>query len=365
MKALNGVGSPIIEQIKEGRPYISFKDFLNRCLLNKTAMISLIKAGAFDKLELDTNGIEPRLFIMAYYLSLTSEPKKKLNLQNFSSLINLDLIPQELSFQKRIFNFNKYLKNYKWKNYYYIPHEYAINFYCNNFNTDTIENVSNGIPFIDQKVWEKMYQKNMDAAREWLKNNQEQILKEMNQKLFQLEWNKYATGNISAWEMSSLCFYYHDHELKYINNHKYGIVDFNKMSSTPEVDYFFQRNGVQIPIYKLHRIAGTVIGKNDTRHSVVLLTTSGVVTVKFTRDYYAMFNRQISEINNKGEKKVKEKGWFTRGAKLLVTGYRRDDTFVAKKYKSTGGHQLYKITEVINRDISLVSTRYGMEENNE
>ena len=369
MKALNGVGSPIIEQIKANRPYVSFKDFLNRCSLNKTAMISLIKAGAFDKLELDTNGIEPRIFIMAYYLSLTSEPKKKLNLQNFSSLINLNLIPQELSFQKRVFNFNKYLKTYKWKegdkNYYFIPHEYAINFYSNNFDPNTIDMVSNGIPMIEQKKWDKIYQKVMDAARDWLKENQEQVLNEMNQKLFQMEWDKYAKGNISAWEMSSLCFYYHEHELKNIDNRKYGIVDFNNLPVVPAVDYFFKRNGIQIPIYKLYRIAGTVIGKNDTRHSVVLLTTSGVVTVKLTRDYYAMFNRQISEVNEKGEKKVKEKGWFTRGVKLLVTGYRRDDTFVAKKYKSTGGHQLYKITEVIGRSISLTSTRYGMEENNE
>ena len=369
MKALNGVGSPIIEQIKANRPYVSFKDFLNRCPLNKTAMISLIKAGAFDKLEQDTKGIEPRIFIMTYYLSLTSEPKKKLNLQNFNGLINLDLIPQELSFQKRVFNFNKYLKAYKWKedniNYYYIPHEYAIKFYLNNFDPDTVDKVSNGIPMIEQKNWEKIYQKVMDTARNWLKENQQQLLKEVNQKLFKAEWDKYAMGNISAWEMSSLCFYYHDHELKNINNRKYGIVDFNNLPAIPEVDYFFKRNGVQIPIYKLYRIAGTVIGKNDTRHSVVLLTTSGVVTVKLTRDYYAMFNRQISEVNEKGEKKVKEKGWFTRGVKLLVTGYRRDDTFVAKKYKSTGGHQLYKITEVVGRDISLTATRYGMEENNE
>ena len=369
MKALNGVGSPIIEQIKANRPYVSFKDFLNKCPLNKTAMISLIKAGAFDNLEQDTKEIEPRIFIMAYYLSLTSEPKKKLNLQNFSSLINLDLIPQELSFQKRVFNFNKYLKAYKWKedniNYYYIPHEYAIKFYLNNFDPDTIDKVSNGIPMIEQKNWEKIYQKIMDTARDWLKENQQQLLKEVNQKLFKAEWDKYAMGNISAWEMSSLCFYYHDHELKNINNRKYGIIDFNNLPVIPEVDYFFKRNGVQIPIYKLCRIAGTVIGKNDTRHSVVLLTTSGVVNVKLTRDYYAMFNRQISEVNEKGEKKVKEKGWFTRGIKLLVTGYRRDDTFVAKKYKSTGGHQLYKITEVTGHSISLTSTRYGMEESNE
>ena len=369
MKALNGVGSPIIEQIKANRPYVSFKDFLNRCSLNKTAMISLIKAGAFDKLELDTNGIEPRIFVMAYYLSLTSEPKKRLNLQNFSGLINLNLIPQELSFQKKVFNFNKYLKTYKWKeedkNYYYIPHEYAINFYFKNFDPNTIDKVSNGIPMIEQKNWDKIYQSVINVARNWLKENQEQVLEKMNQKLFQMEWDKYAKGNISAWEMSSLCFYYHDHELKNVDNIKYGIVNFNNLPSVPVVDYFFKRNGVQIPIYKLCRIAGTVIGKNDTRHSVVLLTTSGVVTVKLTRDYYAMFNRQISEVNEKGEKKVKEKGWFTRGVKLLVTGYRRDDTFVAKKYKSTGGHQLYKIIEVVGRDISLTATRYGMEENNE
>ena len=369
MKALNGVGSPIIEQMKANRPYVSFKDFLNRCPLNKTAMISLIKAGAFDNLEQDTRGIEPRIFIMAYYLSLTSEPKKKLNLQNFSSLINLNLIPQELSFQKKVFNFNKYLKEYKWKednkNYYYIPHEYAINFYFNNLDPNSIDKVLNGVPMIEQKNWDKIYQKIMDAARDWLKENQEQVLKEMNQKLFQMEWDKYAKGSISAWEMSSLCFYYHDHELKNIDNQKYGIVNFDNLSASPVVDYFFKKNGVQIPIYKLCRIAGTVIGKNDTRHLVTLLTTSGVVNVKLTRDYYAMFNRQISEVNEKGEKKVKEKGWFTRGVKLLVTGYRRDDTFVAKKYKSTGGHQLYKITEVVGRDISLTATRYGMEENNE
>ena len=369
MKALNGVGSPIIEQIKANRPYVSFKDFLNRCPLNKTAMISLIKAGAFDNLEQDTRGIEPRIFIMAYYLSLTSEPKKKLNLQNFNNLINLDLIPQELSFQKKVFNFNKYLKEYKWKednkNYYYIPHEYAINFYFNNLDPNSIDKVLNGVPMIEQKNWDKIYQRIMDAARDWLKENQEQVLKEMNQKLFQMEWDKYAKGNISAWEMSSLCFYYHDHELKNINSQKYGIVNFDNLPASPVVDYFFKRNGVQIPIYKLCRIAGTVIGKNDTRHLVTLLTTSGVVNVKLTRDYYAMFNRQISEVNEKGEKKVKEKGWFTRGIKLLVTGYRRDDTFVAKKYKSTGGHQLYKITEATGRNISLTSTRYGMEENNE
>ena len=92
---------------------ISFKDFLNRVKLNKTAMISLIKSGAFDRLETETAkefGVHPRIYVMAYYMSIVSEPKSKLTLQNFNGLIQRDLIPASLDFQKRVFNFNKYLK---------------------------------------------------------------------------------------------------------------------------------------------------------------------------------------------------------------------------------------------------------------
>ena len=90
------------------------------------------------------------------------------------------------------------------------------------------------------------------------------------------------------------------------------------------------------------------------------MTTTGVVTVKFSRDFYAMFKKQISEVAADGTKKVKEKSWFSRGTKLIVAGYRRDDTFVCKKYKNTFGHQLYRITEVNGKNLKLTSTRYGM-----
>ena len=88
--------------------------------------------------------------------------------------------------------------------------------------------------------------------------------------------------------MDSLCFYYHEHELSKINTEKYGITRFNWLPEVPEVDYFFKRNGRDIPIYKTYKIIGTVISKNDNKATVDLLTTSGVVTVKFTKDYYAM-----------------------------------------------------------------------------
>ena len=129
-------------------------------------------------------------------------------------------------------------------------------------------------------------------------------------------------------------------------------------SSKPLVDYYFKRNGRQIPIYKIYRIAGTVIGKNDTRASISLLTTEGVVNVKFTKEYYAMFKKQVSEKQDDGSRSVKEKGWFTRGTKLMVQGFRRDDTFVAKTYTNTPGHTLYKITKVNGSNIELTHERY-------
>ena len=176
--------------------------------------------------------------------------------------------------------------------------------------------------------------------------------------LFKEEWDKYASGSTSKWEMDALCFYHGDHELKNVSTAKYGIVDFFSLPSEPEIDYFFKKGGNKIPIYKLHRIIGTVIGKDDTKSTVTLLTTTGVTTVKFSREYYAMFKKQISQIGLDGKKHVVEKSWFTRGTMIMVTGFRRDDMFVGKTYAATEGHQLYKITNVIDGDIKLQHERF-------
>ena len=365
MKALSNVGGPIIEQILAHRPYTGIADFMARCPLNKSAMISLIKAGAFDRLETKWAaelGIEPRMVVMIYYISKVCEAKKRITLQNFNGLIQHDLIPAELELQKKTFNFTKYLKANKKVGKYYVFDEICENFYNKNFDMEQLE-VINGLTCILQTKWDKIYQSVMDEARDWIKVNQEEILKKYNTLLFKECWDKYATGNISAYEMEALCFYYHEHELKDVKTDKYGIVDFFNLSPEPEVDYYFKRNGHDIPIYKIHKIIGTVIGKNDTRSSVTLLTTTGVVNVKFTKEYFAMFNRQMSEKQEDGTKKVVEKGWFTRGTKLLVAGFRRDDTFVGKTYKNNGFHQLYKITEVkSNGTIELTHDRKGMED---
>ena len=211
-----------------------------------------------------------------------------------------------------------------------------------------------------------MYSKCMDAARDWLKTNQQEVLEQVNTMLFKDCWNKYAEGNVSSWEMEALCFYYHKHELYNIDKQKYGIVDFNHLPVEPPVEYFFKRNGKDLPIYKTYKIVGTVISKNDNKSSVTLLTTTGVVNVKFTRDQYAKYGKQISEKQEDGTKKVIEKGWFKRGTKLMITGFRREDMFVAKTYKNTPTHQIYRVTVVNNGlDMDLVHERINAEDGEE
>ena len=365
MKALNGVGTPIIEKIIANRPYISLKDFMRRCPLNKTAMISLIKSGAFDALagaaaaELN---IEPRILVMIQYLMVASEPKQKLNLQNVNGLIERGLFPDELDFEKKIFKFNKFCKKDKVEEYYRISSIMYEFLEREAPELLDIVQISHGDYFIKQTTWDKVYKQKMDKVRTYLQEHQQEMLQAYNQQLFMELWDKYAQGTISAWEMEALCFYYHEHELSHVNQSKYGLIDFKELPPDPPVDYFFKRNGKQIPIYKLYRIAGTVISKNDTRHSISLLTTTGVVNVKFTKEFYAMYGRQISEPQPDGTKKVREKGWFVRGTKLMVTGMRRDDTFNAKRYQSTPGHTLYKITDVVGQNIEITSKRYGQDE---
>ena len=360
LKGVNKIGGPVIDQIIGGRPYTGIIDFMNRCPLNKTQMVSLIKSGAFDKIDnkwaSEICKENPRYAIMAYYVSLVCDPKKRLTLQNFNGLLKSGLVPEELNKQKQVFVFNKFLKDNKKVGKYYVFDEGSLNFYSQYYDLNELD-VINGITCILQTKWDKIYQKEMDEARNWLKENQNEVLNQYNNLLFNETWNKYATGNISAWEMESLCFYYHEHELANIDKHKYGIVDFSTLSYEPEVDYFFKRAGRDIPIFKLYKIAGTIISKNNTKASVMVLTTDGVVNVKFTKEYYAMYNRQISEVQTDGSKKVLEKGWFSRGTKIMVTGYRREDTFVAKTYKATATHQLYKIVNVNNSNMTLEHER--------
>lgn len=365
LKGMLNVGDDVVAAIIANRPYASPKDFLQRVKPSKQAMISLIKGGAFDEME-------DRKFVMAWYLWETCDKKSRITLQNMGGLIKHGLLPEKTEEQimaRRVYEFNRYLKSitkadpYAYKDMYTLDSraiEFLYEIDCEHLTTT--DNISH---FIRVKDWDNVYQKYMDIFRKWIASDKEAILNALNTEIFMEDWNKYAKGNPSSWEMEVLCFYYHEHELAHVNKDKYGFVDFHSLPEDPVVEKTFTKGGKDIHIFRLNRICGTCIAKNKTKSTVTLLTTSGVVNVKFRKEYFAMFDKQISERGADGVKHVVEKSWFNRGNMIVVTGIRSGDDFVSKKYASTGGHQLYKIDEILpNGDLILKDSRYqgGVEE---
>ena len=365
LKGMLNVGDDVVAAIIANRPYSSPRDFLNKVKPGKQAMISLIKGGAFDEME-------DRKFVMTWYIWETCDKKSRITLQNMGGLIKHNLLPEKTEEQilaRRVYEFNRYLKaitkadKSRYKDKYTLDTR-AISF-LQEIGLDELMETDNLAWFIGTKTWDNVYQKHMDVFRKWIALEKDKILNELNKEIFMEDWNKYATGTLSSWEMEALCFYYHEHELAHINNDRYGFVDFYSLPEDPVIDYSFSRAGKEVHIFKLNRICGTCIAKNKTKSTVSVLTPSGVVNVKFRKEYFTLFDKQISVRQPDGTKKIVEKSWFNRGNMIVVTGIRSGDDFISKKYASTGGHQLYKINEVLpNGELVLQDTRYqgGIEE---
>lgn len=261
----------------------------------------------------------------------------------------------------RVYEFNRYLKAMCNKTYepgFYLLDDRCINF-LNEIDCDDLMDTNNMFWLLNIKKWDKVYQKWMDVFRNWIAANRDDILKDLNSKIFSEDWKKYASGTISAWEMEVMCFYYHEHELAHLNKNRYGFSNFYDLPTEPIVEKTFQKGAATINIFKLSKICGTCIAKDKAKSTVTLLTTDGVVNVKFRKEYFSLFDKQISERGEDGVKHVVEKSWFNRGNMIVVTGIRSEDNFISKKYASTGGHQLYKIKEVFpDGEIILQDKRY-------
>jgi len=334
LRGISGISPDIIKQIIQGRPYTSLQDFMSKNKLSKPKLVSLIKSGAFDNIE-----GRPRQEIMNDYLSSIADKKTLLNLRNMSMLINQKIIPEEMDFYRKLFLFNKFLKDNA-SGAYYLLNEAAVNFIDKHFSIDLI---SDGQKIV-QKLWDKTYSKAMDPMRQYLKDNQVELLNKLNQSLAQEVINKYGGGSISKWEMDSLSFYYHDHELAaavpYYDN-------FFDMPEEPIIDKVFEsKDGKEIKMFHLYHIIGTVIDKNKLKNTISLLTPQGVVVVKIYKNQYAIYDKRISEIGDDGKKHAIEDGWFKKGTLLMIQGIRRGDNFTPKKYKSSTYPIISKITSI-------------------
>lgn len=329
LRGINKIGNDLVNTILTFRPYTSLEDFLSKVKVNKPQMINLIKAGAFDEFG------SSRIVVMHEYVDLISDAKKKLNLQNMQMLINFGFLPEQFSFDIQVYNFNKYLKKFKSGDFYGLD-AIAQRFYEAHFSLDNLYYQTEGqyLSLIQQKVWDKIYSKQMDKIRDFIKATQEELLVSVNNKLTYDVWSKYCLGSLSKWEMDSVSFYSHEHELVNVKDSAYKIVDFSKLPEEPEVDKVIFIKGREVPLYKLYRIAGTVLDKDKNKSTVTLLTKHGVVPVKIYQAQFVKYDKQISERQADGHKKIIERSWFSRGNKLMFTGIRRGDTFVPKIYKN-------------------------------
>lgn len=341
MSGITRIGEDLVKAIIAGRPYSSMDDFLSRIKVTKPQMVNLIKSGAFDCFG-------ERREQMRYYINKVSDTKKRITLQNMKMLSDFGLIDEEYDLQRRVYNFNKYIKKMKLDATYYGLDEVAMRFYEANFDMDKLiqdDNTESGFK-IRQTAWDTIYQHHMDIIRPWVKKNANILLEQVNERLTSELWNKYCLGSLSKWEMDSVSFYSHEHELANVDLKAYGFSNFFDLSEEPDIDRIISIKGKQVPLFKIHRIIGTVLDRDKTKKTVTLLTTNGVVTVKIYGGVFSIYDKQISERGADGKKHVLEKSMFSRGNKIIVTGIRREDGFLAKKYRATPYHLVEQIVDV-------------------
>lgn len=325
----------------ENRPYTGIEDFLQRIKINKPQMVNLIKSGAFDSFG-------KREKIMHDYVDLISDAKKRITLQNMKMLIDFGLIPDEYDMVRRVYNFNKYLKKLKLDTTWFGFDNVAFGFYAEHFDIDKLQpcaEMESGFK-IKQTDWDNIYQRYMDKIRPWVRSHADELLISVNTRLTQDTWDKYCLGSLSKWEMDSVSFYSHNHELELVDLEHYGFSNFWDLPEEPEVDRVIPIKGKMVPILRLHRIIGTVLDRDKAKKTVTLLTTRGVVTVKIFGGVFAQYDKQISERGADGKKHVIEKSMFSRGNKIIVCGVRDGDSFRAKKYSKTPWHLVEQITGV-------------------
>lgn len=373
LKAISGVGDDQAKEITIHRPYVSMVDFCERLQPAKIAMISLIKAGAFDELEQ-----KPRQEIMKNYLLWQAQqdnpPKTTLNMRNFDAVMRLNILPKQFDFESRVFGFRAYIKQSPWGKDKYLLDQTAQIFFDNElfkfFNEDEHYIVEGGNTFILAKPFEKWFKQITAPITEWIKApetltlfNKAVIVQYCNDL-----WEKYCSGTVPHWEMESLSFYYTAHELADVNYGEYNLNHWNDIPTEPVVVSTQERKNKKTgevttyEKYQLYRICGTVLAKNKTKHSITLLTPDDVVTVKYYDGAFAHYDKQISRLTQT-KKETLEKSWFSRGTLLLLTGIRRGDTFFPKTYRdSIYQHSTCRICAVNGSMLDIQNERVNVDD---
>lgn len=328
--AINGISNELASEIIKLRPFTSFEDFIERAvktkLVKNSNMFNLIKAGCFN--EFNKNKVN----VMIEFINYIVPDKTKLTVANIPKLIEYGAIPAQFSDSVMIYNFRKYVFNknnvYKMINktqgFYKIPKD-AVNYFENKLITDFSEAIDfddEGKTILNSKEFDKIYKIKISQFENWLKSKA--ALDRMNYCTKNEVWMKYCSGSLAKWEMDSIGYYTKEHELDEMDLSKFYKIDkFNELPRTPEVGYYKNnRTGMEYKRNKLSIIAGTVVDKNKTKSIITLNTQYGTVEVKFNRMTFSKYDRKTPA----------EASWFSRGTKLIIVGFRREESFIPRVY---------------------------------
>jgi DNA polymerase III subunit alpha len=341
LKGITRIGDDLIRTIISKRPFTSLENFLEKMteddkkLISKEKVVMLIKAGAFDVIEK-----KPREEILMNYIKSVADQKNRITLQNVAMLIGYNMIPDDLDFERKVYNFTKYIRKSKLGSNYYKLDDTAQSFYYENFDPSMLEITNKAketITAIEISKWDKIYDSYMDNIRKWITDNHDDILKSLNEILFEEEYQKYAAGNILSWELDSLNFYHSGHELANIESTLPINIDSIENIPDREVIGFFQIKGKKIPKYQIRHVIGTVLDKDKQKHLVTLSTPHGIVSIKIYRAQFSSYDKVVIKYNEDGEKEIVQDSFFKKGTFLLVSGIKDGDLFIPKVYKE---HQI-------------------------
>ena len=352
LSTVNVVSDKLFNDIVTGRPYQSMKDFLSRIEITPVQMIGLIKSGCFDNLE--KTG---RMFIIRKYLNMLAEEqfpvKDKLTTAHLKKALDMGIDLSGYETEIRYYKYKKYLDKEclnKETRRYIISHEQAIKFF-KTFVESELNLAKNEYGYLSPEEiymksasFERIYKNKIQKLMDYINTEQGRLnfASFERQRYIDELYNKYCEGSVSAWEMSTMCFYHETHEFAGVNNGQYNIRNFNELSEDP----------VENP--SLCAIAGTVTNADNAKHIVSLSTIYGIVNVKFFAGNYVLYNQKISQLDPKTKKKViLDQSWFKRGTKIICYGFRRENMFVSKTDRSSGYARTVGLIEGIRGDGSL------------
>lgn len=343
LKGITRIGDKLIQTIIENRPYESLWDFIQKLngegktIISKDRVVILIKAGAFDNLTEKT-----REELLTDFILSVADQKKKLTLQNAKMLIDYNLIPDDYDFQKRIYNYTRYIRKSRDGNRNYILDDIAQEFfYENSYNIDKITIIPQGgqnLHILSSSYWDSIYETEMNYIRKYITDNHDELLNALNTILFNEEYEKYAAGNRLKWELQSLGFYHEAHELEGIDKTFPESVKISKLDDIVDMETIgsFLIKGKRIPKYNIYHIIGTVLDKDKQKHLIVFSTPNGVINVKMYRAQFSVLDKVNFIINEDGEKEVIQDSFFKKGTFLMISGIKEGDIFKPKTYKEHG-----------------------------